>query len=179
MWVAYLFFPLTTPQYRTGNAGRWRKENSKETASEVFSEQPCPLGHKGLCTSKGLEFFTLEWSGGWLGWRGLAWWFSLGYRGNCWGCWPVYLKGGCGMNGCRDFKGQLFAVWDSSDCSWFSLLKTFSIIPPGADEMHNRCGSSGSWHTSSWLEMGRCDSPHYCMICLLFNGLIILKKSIL
>lgn len=141
MWVAYLFFPLTTPQYRTGNAGRWRKENSKETAGEVFSEQPCPLGHKDLCTSKGLEFFTLEWSGGWLGWRGLAWWFSLGYRGSCWGCWPVYLKGGCGMNGCRDFKASFLlsetvltvadsASWKPSVLSLQELMRCTTDVAP-------------------------------------------------
>lgn len=39
------------------------------------------------------------------------------------------------MNGCEDFKDG-FAL---SDCSRFSLLKAFSVISPGAEQMWLLC----------------------------------------
>lgn len=136
-----IFFSLTTPWYRAGNAGRWRKEISKETASEVFSELPCPPGHNDLCTCNELEFSTLEWSGGWLGWRELAWWFALGYRGSCWRCSLGYLKGRCGMNGCRDFKASFllsetsltvadWVLWKPSALSLHGLVSCITDVAP-------------------------------------------------
>lgn len=140
-YMSSIFFPLTTPQYRAGNAGRRRKEISKETAGEVFSELPCPLGHKDLCTSNDLEFSTPEWSGGWLGWRGLAWWFALGYREIFWGCSLVYFKGRCEMNGFRDFKASFllsetclavadWVFWKPSALSLQGLISCITDVAP-------------------------------------------------